>query len=111
MLHRRVAGMIICPVGPDMSFLKPWQARAPFVFVDRMPGKLTADAVVQDDVGGGREAVAHLVAHGHRAVAFVGDDVVTGRPATAGVPGKPWPTQACRTPTGSSTSVRWTRRP
>lgn len=29
-LHRRVAGMIICPVGPDMSFLKPWQARAPW---------------------------------------------------------------------------------
>jgi LacI family transcriptional regulator len=78
LLHRRVAGMIICPVGPDMSFLRPWQARAPLVFVDRMPGKLTADAVVQDDVGGGRQATAHLIAHGHRAIAFVGDDVVTG---------------------------------
>ncbi|OPX11514.1 LacI family transcriptional regulator [Mycobacterium sp. AT1] len=77
-LHRRVAGMIICPVGPDMSFLRPWQARAPLVFVDRMPAKLTADAVVQDDVGGGREGTAHLLAHGHRTVAFMGDDVVTG---------------------------------
>lgn len=77
-LHRRVAGMIICPVGPDMSFLRPWQSRAPLVFVDRMPGKLTADAVVQDDVGGGREATAHLISHGHRAIAFLGDDVVTG---------------------------------
>ncbi|MDT5081348.1 MAG: LacI family transcriptional regulator [Mycobacterium sp.] len=77
-LHRRVAGMIICPVGPDMSFLKPWQARAPLVFVDRMPGKLTADAVVQDDVGGGREATEHLISHGHRIIAFMGDDVVTG---------------------------------
>ena len=77
-LHRRVAGMIICPVGPDMSFLKPWQARAPLVFVDRMPGKLTADAVVQDDVGGGREATEHLISHGHRTIAFLGDDVVTG---------------------------------
>ncbi|MDT5074882.1 MAG: LacI family transcriptional regulator [Mycobacterium sp.] len=77
-LHRRVAGMIICPVGPDMSFLKPWQARAPLVFVDRMPGKLTADAVVQDDVGGGREATEHLISHGHRTIAFMGDDVVTG---------------------------------
>ena len=77
-LHRRVAGMIICPVGPDMSFLKPWQARAPLVFVDRMPGKLTADAVVQDDVGGGNEATAHLISHGHRRIAFLGDDVVTG---------------------------------
>lgn len=77
-LHRRVAGMIICPVGPDMSFLKSWQARAPLVFVDRVPGKLAADAVVQDDVGGGRLATAHLISHGHRRIAFLGDDVVTG---------------------------------
>ena len=77
-LHRRVAGMIICPVGPDMSFLRPWQARAPLVFVDRVPGKLTADSVVQDDVGGGREATAHLISHGHRRIAFLGDDVITG---------------------------------
>ena len=78
LLHRRVAGMIICPVGADMSFLRPWQARAPLVFVDRIPGKLTADAVVQDDVGGGRIAAAHLIGHGHRRIAFLGDDVVTG---------------------------------
>jgi LacI family transcriptional regulator len=77
-LHRRVAGMIVCPVGPDMSFLRPWQARTPLVFVDRVPGRLTADAVVQDDVGGGREATAHLASHGHRRIAFLGDDVVTG---------------------------------
>lgn len=78
-LHRRVAGMIICPVGPDMSFLRPWQARTPLVFVDRVPGRLAADAVVQDDVGGGAEATAHLISHGHRRIAFCGDDVVTGR--------------------------------
>jgi LacI family transcriptional regulator len=77
-LHRRVAGMIICPVGGDMSFLGPWQARAPLVFVDRVPAKLTADAVVQDDVGGGRQATAHLISHGHRSIAFMGDDVITG---------------------------------
>jgi LacI family transcriptional regulator len=48
------------------------------VFVDRVPGKLTADSVVQDDVGGGRQATAHLIAHGHRRIAFLGDDVITG---------------------------------
>jgi LacI family transcriptional regulator len=48
------------------------------VFVDRVPGKLTADSVVQDDVGGGREATAHLISHGHRRIAFMGDDVITG---------------------------------
>lgn len=76
-LHRKVAGMIICPVGPDMSFLRPWQATTPLVFVDRMPGRLVADAVVQDDAGGGYDAVTHLISHGHQRIAFLGDDVVT----------------------------------
>jgi LacI family transcriptional regulator len=77
-LKRQVAGMIICPVGRDMSYLRSWQERTPLVFVDREPGRLTADAVVQDDVGGGREATRHLISHGHRSVAFFGDDTVTG---------------------------------
>lgn len=79
-LKRRVAGMIICPVGGDMSYLRPWQARTPLVFVDREPARLpAADSVVQDDVGGGRLATGHLISHGHRSVAFVGDDTWTGR--------------------------------
>jgi LacI family transcriptional regulator len=77
-LKRQVAGMIICPVGRDMSYLRPWQKRAPLVFVDREPGRLTADAVVQDDVGGGRDGTRHLIAHGHRSIAFMGDDTFTG---------------------------------
>jgi LacI family transcriptional regulator len=39
---------------------------------------LTADAVLQDDVGGGSEATRHLISHGHRSIAFMGDDAVTG---------------------------------
>ncbi|SEH85269.1 transcriptional regulator, LacI family [Mycolicibacterium rutilum] len=77
-LKRQVAGMIICPVGRDMSYLRPWLKRTPLVFVDREPGRLTADAVVQDDVGGGRDGTRHLIAHGHRRIAFMGDDTVTG---------------------------------
>jgi LacI family transcriptional regulator len=77
-LKRQVAGMIICPVGRDMSYLRPWQERTPLVFVDREPGRLTADTVLQDDVGGGYEATRHLISHGHRSVAFLGDDTVTG---------------------------------
>ena len=69
--------MIICPVGRDMSYLRPWQKRTPLVFADREPGRLSADAVVQDDVGGGREATRHLISHGHRSIAFMGDDAVT----------------------------------
>ncbi|MCT7659376.1 LacI family DNA-binding transcriptional regulator [Mycobacterium deserti] len=77
-LKRQVSGMIICPVGRDMSYLRPWQKRTPLVFVDREPGRLTADAVVQDDVGGGRDGTRHLISHGHRSIAFMGDDTVTG---------------------------------
>jgi LacI family transcriptional regulator, galactose operon repressor len=77
-LKRQVAGMIICPVGRDMSYLRPWAKRTPLVFADREPGRLSADAVVQDDVGGGREATLHLISHGHRSIAFMGDDAVTG---------------------------------
>jgi len=76
-LKRQVAGMIICPVGRDMSYLRPWQKRTPLVFADREPGRLSADAVVQDDVGGGRQATRHLISHGHRSIAFMGDDAVT----------------------------------
>ncbi|HET7668256.1 MAG TPA: LacI family DNA-binding transcriptional regulator [Mycobacterium sp.] len=77
-LKRQVAGMIICPVGRDMSYLRPWLKRTPLVFVDREPGRLTADTVLQDDVGGGYEATRHLISHGHRSIAFMGDDTVTG---------------------------------
>jgi LacI family transcriptional regulator len=77
-LKRQVAGMIICPVGRDMSYLRSWQERTPLVFVDREPARLTADAVVQDDVGGGRDGTRHLISHGHRSVAFFGDDTYTG---------------------------------
>jgi LacI family transcriptional regulator len=77
-LKRQVSGMIICPVGRDMSYLRVWQKRTPLVFVDREPGRLTADTVLQDDAGGGYDATRHLISHGHRTIAFMGDDTVTG---------------------------------
>lgn len=45
----------------------------PVVFVDRPPVGIDADAVVFDDVDGGRIAAQHLYARGHRRIAFVGD--------------------------------------
>jgi len=73
LLKRQIAGLIACPIGPDQSYLRPWQHRTAMVFVDRAPGKLVADSVIEDDQGGGRDATAHLVANGHRRIAFVGD--------------------------------------
>ncbi|HVQ91569.1 MAG TPA: LacI family DNA-binding transcriptional regulator [Mycobacteriales bacterium] len=82
--RRRVAGLIVAPVAADHAYL----ASAPFpvLFVDRRAGNLDADAVVVDDRGAARTAVAHLIAHGHRRIAFVGDHltVATGQDRLAG---------------------------
>lgn len=45
----------------------------PIVFVDRPPLGFSADAVVWDDREGGALAARHLLAAGHRRVAFIGD--------------------------------------
>lgn len=45
----------------------------PLVFVDRPPVGIDADAVVFDDVEGGRLAGVHLLQGGHRRIAFLGD--------------------------------------
>ena len=42
------------------------------VFVDRAPRGLSGVYVIEDDLGGAREAVTHLARHGHRRVAFLG---------------------------------------
>ena len=42
------------------------------VFVDRLPRGLSAVSVVEDDLSGARQAVAHLARHGHRRIALVG---------------------------------------
>jgi LacI family transcriptional regulator len=61
-------------VSHDQSYLRPWQERTAIVFVDRAPGKLVADSVIEDDEGGGRVATSHLLKRGHRRIAFIGDD-------------------------------------
>jgi LacI family transcriptional regulator len=71
--QRRVAGLIITPQSADLSFLS--STRTPLVFLDRHPRNLAADVVVFDDRGGARTAVRHLVRHGHRRIAFIGDDL------------------------------------
>jgi LacI family transcriptional regulator len=69
--QRRVAGLIVASISDDHSYLR--MPSCPVVFIDRVPEDLDADAVVVDDRGGARAAVEHLLAHGHRRVAFIGD--------------------------------------
>lgn len=73
LLSRRLSGLIVAPVGEDQSYLQPWAEHTPIVFVDRRPTRLAADSFVTDDVAGAREGTAHLIGHGHRRIAFLGD--------------------------------------
>lgn len=47
----------------------------PVVFVDRPPHGLAADSVTIDNEAAARHAAEHLIAHGHRRIAFVGTDL------------------------------------
>ena len=73
LLHRRVAGLIIASITADHSHLQ--HVPCPVVFIDRAPVGLQSDAVLVDDRGGARMGVDHLVAHGHRRIAYVGDEL------------------------------------
>ena len=71
MTQRRIAGLLLSPTGEDHSWLDP--RRLPIVLIDRPAPGLSADLVEIDDHRAAFDAVAHLVAHGHRRIAYVGD--------------------------------------
>ncbi|MFF8960689.1 LacI family DNA-binding transcriptional regulator [Streptomyces sp. NPDC014894] len=71
---RRVDGLIVIPAGDDHRYLEPEiKAGIATVFVDRPAGRIDADTVLSDCFGGARAGVAHLIAHGHRRIGFIGD--------------------------------------
>jgi LacI family transcriptional regulator len=71
---RRVDGLIIAPAASDHSYLQRDRAAGvALVFVDRPASFVDADVVLTDNAGGARAAVSHLIEHGHRRIAFLGD--------------------------------------
>ncbi|MGH3587799.1 MAG: FAS1-like dehydratase domain-containing protein, partial [Pseudonocardia sp.] len=70
MVQRRVAGLILAPISTEHSHVSTLSC--PVVFVDRRPSGADSDSVVVDDADEARTAVRHLVAHGHRRIAFLG---------------------------------------
>ncbi len=73
-LQRRVRALLVVPSGDGHGYLAAEGNRGvPFVFLDRPPDGLAADAVVIDNAGGGRAAAEHLLARGHRRIALVAD--------------------------------------
>jgi LacI family transcriptional regulator len=86
-LRRRVDGLLVVPTAHTQHELHAELTRwAPMVFIDRMPVGVSADAVVLDNHGGARSAVEHLLAQGHRRIAYIGGDpsVTTGARRLAG---------------------------
>ncbi|CAN5517032.1 LacI family DNA-binding transcriptional regulator [soil metagenome] len=71
--EQRVFGLMVSPIGDDLSRLAASQRRGtPVVLVDRDGSGTTFDSVAVDDVAGARMAVGHLVDIGRRRIAFVG---------------------------------------
>ncbi|WP_062132609.1 LacI family DNA-binding transcriptional regulator [Demequina aestuarii] len=74
LLSRRLQGFVLAPTSHDHAYLTPWAHELPIVFVDRQPIHLAVDWIESDDEHGAYTAVSHLIALGHRTVAFLGDN-------------------------------------
>jgi len=73
--RRRVDGLILMTVSHDQGYLQHEREHGtPMVFVDRTPVGISADSVVVDNAVGSANAVAHLIEHGHRDIAYLGDN-------------------------------------
>ena len=72
--ERRVDGLIMMPASHDHSYLvEERRMGMSIVFVDRPPAFFDADAVLVDNRHGTTGGVKHLMMHGHRRIAFLGD--------------------------------------
>jgi LacI family transcriptional regulator len=71
---RRVDGLVVSAITPDQGYLRAeHDSGTPIVMVDRLAVGLDVDSVVVDNLAGARTATAHLIEHGHRRIAYLGD--------------------------------------
>jgi LacI family transcriptional regulator len=81
LLRQGVDGLMLVSASRDHGYLEPdVRLGTRMVFLFRPPSGIDVDAVTLDDVGGARQAVEHLIAYGHRRIAYVGE-VVPGTTA------------------------------
>lgn len=72
--ERRVEGLLLVPATDGQEYLERERAAGlPIVALDRPAEGVAVDAVVVENRAGTREAINHLIGHGHRRIAFVGD--------------------------------------
>ena len=75
--RRRVDGLILTTITADQGYLQSEREQGmPLVFVDRPPVGILADSVVTDNYEAARAATQHLIDHGHRRIAHLGDELV-----------------------------------
>lgn len=79
LMEQRVAGVIAVPTGHNLGVWRIAKERGvTVVFIDReLPGVADIGAVLVDNHGGAREAVRHLLAHGHRRIGLIGGPLHT----------------------------------
>ena len=71
--QQRVGGVLVAPVGVSVQLAERLRQRGiPVVLVDRAAGATNYCSIGMDDIEGGRLAIAHLLAQGHRRLAIVG---------------------------------------
>lgn len=71
---RRADGLLLVPAGDDQSYLAAAiRAGTSVVCVDREARGLALDSVITTNTAGAAEGVRHLVAGGHRRIAYLGD--------------------------------------
>jgi LacI family transcriptional regulator len=72
--QRQVGGLIVVPTADDHAYLaREVELGTPVVFLDRPGSGIPADAILLDNSGGARAAVAELLAAGHRRIAVLLD--------------------------------------
>lgn len=73
--QQNIRGLLLAPNGTDHDYLTEPTFGVPIVLMDRSWELAGFDSVRVEDYDGARLAVDHLLAHGHRRIAFIGDDV------------------------------------
>ena len=71
MLAKRVDGLIIAPVGHANSFLRVIAQHIPTLCIDRGTPDLELPVIGVDNEPAARDAVAHLIGHGHRRIGAI----------------------------------------
>jgi LacI family transcriptional regulator len=86
MVMQQVRALILAPLPRSHDYLRRYATVLPIVMIDRTVEVGSYDTVRVDDRAVARDAVSHLVRHGHRRIALIGDDrfFVTARDRLAG---------------------------